>query len=211
VDDSRFVDPDDSATRQAQEWRRSLGISDNETVFLFAGKLEPIKAPELLIDQFVGQERKDQHLIIAGSGPLEGRLRAKAGDRRNIHFLGFQNQSAMPTVYRLGDVYVLPSRGETWGLAVNEAMICGLPVITSDKVGCAVDLVMPGETGYVFRNNEPETLANAIATIGASSELRRGLGENARRLIRKWSLLEQTEHIENAILARVPSGQHHRR
>jgi glycosyltransferase involved in cell wall biosynthesis len=63
----------------------------------------------------------------------------------------------MPIVYRLGNVFVLPSISETWGLAVNEAMACGLPVIVSDKVGCSVDLVEQDKNGYIFKsNNETE-------------------------------------------------------
>ena len=61
----------------------------------------------------------------------------------------------MPVTYRLGDVFVLPSAfDETWGLAVNEALACGRPVLVSDKVGCAPDVVSAGVNGEVFRADD---------------------------------------------------------
>jgi glycosyltransferase involved in cell wall biosynthesis len=78
--------------------------------------------------------------------------------------LPFQNQSHMPIVYRLGDVFVLPSaHGESWGLAVNEALACGTPVIVSDRVGCAADVVDPS-CGRTFVWND--WAAFETATMG---------------------------------------------
>ena len=84
--------------------------------------------------------------------------------------LPFQNQSRMPLVYRLGNIFVLPSaHEETWGLAVNEAMACGRPVLVSDMVGCAPELVMPGQTGEIFRTDDwddfREKLNNILGTV----------------------------------------------
>ena len=72
----------------------------------------------------------------------------------------------MPVAYRLGDVVVLPSRGpgETWGLAVNEAMACGRPAVVSDRVGCAPDLIQP-DTGRVVPVGDADALAVALAEI----------------------------------------------
>lgn len=72
-----------------------------------------------------------------------------------VLFVPFQNQSAMPLVYRLGDALVLPSGyGETWGLAVNEAQACGRPSLVSDCVGCARDIIREGENGMIFRTDD---------------------------------------------------------
>jgi len=80
-----------------------------------------------------------------------------ANSRGSVLFLEFQNQSAMPVVYRLGDALVLPSgHGETWGLAVNEAQACGRPALVSDCVGCARDIIREGENGSVFRTDDWE-------------------------------------------------------
>ncbi len=164
IDNERFYDKDGSYKQKALEWRRSLGIKDDDFVFLFAGKSEPVKNPMLLLKAFMRLNIPKSHLIFVGNGVLENELKnyvtlrqAQCDNYCNIHFLDFQNQSAMPIVYRLGNVFVLPSVSETWGLALNEAMACGLPVIVSDKVGCAVDLVEQDKNGYIFKsNNETE-------------------------------------------------------
>jgi glycosyltransferase involved in cell wall biosynthesis len=78
---------------------------------------------------------------------------ANCGHR--VLFVPFQNQSAMPVVYRLGDALVLPSGyGETWGLAVNEAQACGRPSLVSDCVGCARDIIRERENGMIFRTDD---------------------------------------------------------
>lgn len=192
IDNERFYDKDGSYKQKALEWRRSLRIDDDDFVFLFAGKLEPKKNPMLLLNAFLELNNPKAHLIFVGNGILENVLKTISGhselvsesnyhtevkleklkqvhpynnnNNSTIHFLDFQNQSVMPTVYRLGNVFVLPSQGpgETWGLAVNEAMACGLPVIVSDKVGCAVDLVENGKNGYIFKSEDINDLKKVM-------------------------------------------------
>jgi glycosyltransferase involved in cell wall biosynthesis len=203
VDNQRFADPTGAFEQEARAWRRTLGIPDGATAVLFAGKLESKKAPDLLLRVFDNRDLTRVHLIFAGSGPLEAELRAKAAGRANVHFIGFQNQSRMPIVYRLGDVFVLPSRGpgETWGLAVNEAMACARPVIVSDRVGCAPDLVQPGRTGFVFRSGDTAALTSAIDSATSTSASSR-MGRESERLISGWSMDVAAESIEHTV-ARV--------
>ena len=89
----------------------------------------------------------------------------------------------MPIVYRLGDVFVLPSKGpgETWGLAVNEAMACGKPVIVSDKCGCANDLVENGINGYIFQSENQSELLSAMS-LSLSANLNK-MGAASRKKI----------------------------
>ena len=93
----------------------------------------------------------------ASSGKTENCKLNTANSAHRVVFLEFQNQSAMPLVYRLGDALVLPSGyGETWGLAVNEAQACGRPSLVSDCVGCARDIIREGENGMIFRTDNWE-------------------------------------------------------
>ena len=199
VDNDRFADADGSAERQAKEWRRKLGIAPSAQVVLFAAKLDTGKAPDRLVDAFLRRNHDDEHLVIAGVGELETRLREQAHSRPNVHFIGFQNQSAMPAVYRLGDVFVLPSLGETWGLAINEAMASHRPVIVSDRVGCARDLVSDQGTGIVYPAADPNGLTRALAQMLDDPRGRLAMGIAARRLIQAWSLPVQAERIEQAV------------
>jgi glycosyltransferase involved in cell wall biosynthesis len=82
-------------------------------------------------------------------------------------FYGFVNQTELPAIYAAADAIVLPSRSETWGLVVNEAMACGLPAVVSDTVGCAPDLVEPRTTGAVFAMGNIAALAQAIQSVFA--------------------------------------------
>lgn len=152
IDNSRFEEPDDQYRELASGWRARLGIAENDLVLLFAGKLEPKKDPAFLLE--IARRVVDPRLkvVFAGTGVLEARLREEAGAEGRVHFLGFQNQLQMPIVYRLADIYILPSRGpgETWGLGVNEAMASGCAIMMSEKAGGSADLVDEGVNGIRF-------------------------------------------------------------
>jgi glycosyltransferase involved in cell wall biosynthesis len=152
IEVQRFAEPHDQLERQAQHWRKTLQISEESNVLLFVGKFEARKQPIELMKTIAALPNDNIVLLMIGNGPLEGEVSsiAKRFPAR-FRLLPFQNQSKMPLVYRLGDLFVLPSiRGETWGLAVNEAIASGRRVLISDKVGCAPDLVMSNTEGAVF-------------------------------------------------------------
>lgn len=203
VENSRFADPTGEHAVAAASWRRDLGVSPGERLALFVGKLELNKAPEVLLDAFLRQDAADR-LVFCGTGPLERALRDTAAGRSNVHFLGFQNQSRMPVVYRLGDVLVLPSRSETWGLAVNEAMAAGRAVVVSDRVGCAVDLV-DDANGRVVPVDDPAALAAALAATMRDADPER-LGAASAERIRAWSIGAAAARIETAIVGVVGQG-----
>jgi glycosyltransferase involved in cell wall biosynthesis len=152
IDNSRFEEPDAQYQRLASEWRSRLGIAERDLVLLFAGKLEPKKDPFFVLE--IAKLIRDPRLkiVFAGTGVLEDRLREAAGGDTRVHFIGFQNQQQMPVVYRLGDIYILPSRGpgETWGLGVNEAMASGCAIMMSERAGGSADLVEEGVNGIRF-------------------------------------------------------------
>jgi glycosyltransferase involved in cell wall biosynthesis len=195
VDTIRFGDPDEAHVKRAREWRNELGIEPEAIVFVFAAKLIAKKHPLLLLEAFVrmqssGSQRLPVHLLFFGDGELEAMLRDHARGHGNIHFLPFQNQRTMPAVYRLGNVYVLPScgPGETWGLAMNEAMASGRPVIASSRVGGARDLVREGVTGWIFESNSTQDLGRTLRTaLAAGRDGLHRMGEQARAAIAQWS------------------------
>lgn len=163
IDNSRFADDDGSLELKAAKWRNELDIPADTTVFLFAGKLESKKNVQFLIECFIEMKQDNTRLIITGTGVMEEELKQLACGDKHIIFTGFCNQLMMPLVYRLGNVFVLPSQGpgETWGLSVNEAMASGRPVIISDRCGCAADI--GHETGgHVFKNNNKAELINIM-------------------------------------------------
>lgn len=210
VDVARFAADDASRSAEARRRRAELGIPSEATVFGFAGKFLPKKDPLLLIDALLAA-RPGAHLLLFGAGVLEPEIRARASTHGSIHVLPFQNQTEMPIAYRMCNVFVLPSRGpgETWGLALNEAMACGRAVIASDRVGGARDLVVPGETGWVFPAADRVALTQLFDQIQAMSPARlRATGERARQWVQRWSTEESAARIAEIVTRRTAGFTH---
>ncbi len=168
VDTAAFVMDDEARQALRGAARRHLGIDDSNIVVLFSGKLSARKGVSLLVAaarRLPDAIRRRVVLAFVGDGALREALRAEAAaaPRLTAMFLGFQSQRELSRFYHMADVLALPSlHGETWGLVVNEALHHGLPVIVSDRVGCAPDLVGP-DTGVVCRAGSVDALTEAIA------------------------------------------------
>ena len=197
VDNDRFQKKEESV-RGATALRTQLHIHPADTVFLFAGKMEKKKNPILLLQVFLTLAREDVHLVLAGNGELEAELKALAAGKTRIHFLPFQNQLMMPTLYQLCEVFVLPSSGpgETWGLAVNEAMAGGKAVLVSNACGVAEDLVEDGKNGYSFKRNDAEDLKEKILQLMDKKNELTMMGAASSSMIKSWSFVKNAEVIE---------------
>ena len=199
IDNDRFEDKDEKYREQANEWKKTLNISDNKLIVLFAGKLEPKKNPMFLIE--AAKQLPQMHFIIVGNGVLESKIKQATAALENMTWLPFQNQSIMPAVYRLADIFALPSQGpgETWGLAINEAMASGRIVIASNKCGGAIDLIKDGENGFVIQSNPIELINRLRQLLQADCSIEK-LKEMSARRIKSFSLQKVASAIENTIL-----------
>ena len=198
VDNDRFAE---DKKEEAAVLRKQLQVGDDDILVLFAGKFENKKSPGLLLDAFSILDRPHVHLLFAGNGPLGVELKLKAKGSKNIHFLDFQNQSRMPLIYQACDLFCLPSNGpgETWGLAVNEAMACSKAVLVSDKAGCAIDLVKTGYNGDIFESGNKESLTSSLNQLVQSNSKLAEMGENAAAQIKGWGFINIVEAIENKL------------
>ena len=186
VNNDFFRDSDGRYERQAQQWRARLGLDEGNLTFVYAGKFEPKKNLTLLMRAFLDDPHAGHRLLLVGGGAEEERLRAMAQADKRIIFLPFQNQSQMPVVYRLGHVLILPSAwGETWGLAVNEAMACGRAVMTSNKTGCAADLVRQGQNGYIFDFRDHKQLSSLMQSMTIKKAQK--MGQASLEIIKNWT------------------------
>ncbi len=151
IDNDRFYDSSGMFKKKALEWRRKLGLLETDTVALFAGKMEPKKNPIYLIELSKKLDQKNMKFLMVGNGLLENKLKEKTANDPRFVFLDFQNQSKMPVLYRMADVFILPSLGpgETWGLSINEALASGTRVIASEFCGGSIDLINH-ENGVIF-------------------------------------------------------------
>lgn len=200
IDNDRFLAPDEEYTREADIWRGRLGIEPDDIVALFAGKLEPKKNPFFLLDLARAIPSAKFKILIIGNGVLEKKLKEQASGDARVLFLDFQNQMKMPVVYRLADLFVLPSAGpgETWGLAVNEAMACGKTVLVSSKAGCAVDLVRDNENGLILDADGEECIAFISELLTDKIRLAE-MGTNSRQIIRQYSIQKVADAIITAL------------
>jgi glycosyltransferase involved in cell wall biosynthesis len=103
-----------------------------------------------------------------------------------VHFYGFRQIDENPTFYALADAFILPSLWEEWGLVVNEAMACSLPVVVSQTVGSAEDLVKNGENGYIFDPKSAEQLAGHLEALHTHPELRNQMSQRSKAIIANW-------------------------
>jgi glycosyltransferase involved in cell wall biosynthesis len=182
--------------------RGSWKISASASVVLFCGKLQPWKAPQDVLEAFSRANLPDSFLVYAGDGPLRGAIEQRArelGVSERIRILGFVNQSQLPSVYRAGDLLVLPSLYEGFGLVVNEAMLCGCQVAVSDRVGAKYDLVREGENGYIFPSGNVDALAAIYRALLPDPENRRRMGEAARQRMETWSPREYVDAMSQAV------------
>ena len=187
---------DRAAVREA--WK----IPSEATVTLFCAKLQRWKGPMDLLEAFAQANVPNSYLAYAGDGPERGDLERRTAELSladRVRFLGFVNQSQLPSVYCASDLFVLPSLFEPFGLVVNEAMLCGLPVAVSDCVGAKFDLVRPDENGYVYPAGDVEALAAILRRILPDAEKRARLGAAAKRRMETWSPREYADSFVRAV------------
>jgi glycosyltransferase involved in cell wall biosynthesis len=189
IDVARFAADDEGRERGALAWRRELGIADEACVCLFAGKFEAKKQPMRMLEALANPPIAGLVVLMAGDGPLAGEVAAFAArNPRTVRVLPFINQSRMPVVYRMGDVVILPSaRNETWGLALNEALACGRPIIASDKVGGAQDLVTT-DCGWTFPADDFAALRRVAENLARDPSHARSMRAAARMRARGFDI-----------------------
>jgi len=188
VDNKRWIEASARADRTAT--RARWGIPVDAPVVLFSGKLQPWKRPEDLLRAFARAQMRSAHLVFAGDGALRVALEAEARSlqlEKQAHFLGFVNQSALPEVYTAADLLVVPSHYEPFGVVVNEAMLCGRPVVVSDHVGARFDLVREGRTGFVYPCGDVDRLATILRELPGNPERFRAMGQAALAQMADWS------------------------
>jgi glycosyltransferase involved in cell wall biosynthesis len=213
VDESSFHWDEGSRLKVRETKRKELedrisdmGYGVPKTLILFSGKLVERKGPDLLVEAAGGLKKEGLNvgLVFCGSGEMEAVLKKQCADLElPAVLLGFINQSGLSEIYHACDLFCLPSReGETWGLVVNEAFLHGLPVVVSEAVGCAPDLVKTTESGEIFETGNRQGLAAALERVirgGFEAERRRA----CRRVVEGYSTLRAAKGIREA-LDRIP-------
>jgi glycosyltransferase involved in cell wall biosynthesis len=189
--------------------RRKLGIAVDLPVVLYASKLTRRKRPRdvLLAHAMLRGCGVQSALVIVGDGEQRASLETEAHalGLRDVAFAGFVNQNELPAYFALSSAFVLPSENEPWGLIINEAMSCGLPVVTTDAVGAARDLVRDGVTGYTYPVGDIPALADALARVLDRAQHPAGMREACLDRMSRWSYEQDIEGIRNALAQNAES------
>jgi glycosyltransferase involved in cell wall biosynthesis len=170
--------------------RELLGLCSNEVVFLFCGKLIPRKKAADLLKALALVADSSARVIIIGDGPEKNALETLSKNLEisgQVIFTGLVAYHELAAYYAMASVLIVPAEHEPYGLPVNEAMICGTPVITSNAVGSAGDLIEDGLTGYTYSVGDIESLSQKMSLFSESPQLKTTLAENCKLKMKSWN------------------------
>ena len=212
VDNAHFRKGAEDAAPRREALRAELGLEPGRPILLSCGKLIARKRPLELVEAFARVHAdpalRRPILVFAGDGPLRAEVEARAQELAPdaVRVLGFVPQSRLPATYDLCDAFILPSGQEAWGLVVNEVMCAGRAVIVSDMVGCAPDLVRPGENGAIFPTEDIAAMAQAIRDVMGDPTRLAAMGRRSLEIVSHWGFAEDIAGLR-AALARICPGR----
>lgn len=175
---------------QADELKKKLKekyqVNIENKIVIYSGRLVERKNIKIVIDALSKLQKEKITFIILGDGIEKQNIINYAKEKKvDIIITGFiKEQSELFEHYFLGDLFILPSYDEPWGLVVNEAMAAGLPVIVSTECGSGKDLIKEGENGFTFSPNNADDLSNKIKIILKD---KKKYGESSLEIIKKWN------------------------
>ncbi len=190
VDNDFFASAAARARQDAARLRIELGLPDR--YFLFAGRLVREKGVFELLSAYATLEdriREQIGLVFAGDGGSRKALEVEAVSVSPgvIRFVGFAQREQLATYYALAEMLILPTYTDTWGLVVNEAMACGLPVILSQAAGSAADLVTDAWNGQLVRPRDVSSLASAMRKFFNNRDLCARMGIRSLKRVADYS------------------------
>ena len=198
IEDIRESDFFEELKEQAAAKRKGFG----QTVLIYSGQLIKRKGIDLLLKAYKEVcDKYDTTLLIMGNGPREDELKdyVKENGLKGVQFLGFKDEKEKWIYYLASDVFILPTREDVWGLVVNEAMLCGLPVICSKYSGAARDLVIDGENGRGVQPEDTESFSQVIEELLQNRNKREQMGLCSLEIIEKYSIEESAKGFFRAI------------
>lgn len=181
---------------EKQAIRQALGIRE-ERMILTVGQFIPRKGIDLLLKAANGMD-KNIGIYIIGGAPTEEYLNyARENDLTEVHFVDFQPKEQLRQYYLAADLFVLPTREDIWGLVVNEAMACGLGVVTTNRCNAGLELIRNGENGYLVEVEDVHALREAMTQALDNPEK---LGASALETIRPYTIQAMADdHITHIL------------
>lgn len=208
IDNEFFGARAESATAERETLKRDLDLAGRRVV-LYVGQFTERKGMLPLLDAFrtVAASNPNAALLMVGNGPLKQELmrrRDAFGLNDRIVIIDFVQKPELPRYYAAADVFVLPSYYDTYGVVVNEAMACGLPIVTSDHVGAAHDLVQEGVNGMIVPAGDANALAGALERLLQDEPLCRAMGKRSLQIIAGWTVEVAAQNFAKCLAMCVP-------
>lgn len=197
VDVDYYIQKESISSKVRNEIRNELGISDSSTVIMYSGRLVEKKGIQDLINatRKLLKDNLDIFTLIVGEGDFKEELKIKSEDiTSNLHFSGHINPDQLYKYYYASDIFILPTYDDPWGLVVNEAISCGLPVIVTNAAGCSLDLVK--NNGIVIKKRDLTELTSAIENLIENKEF---YVKNSLKIRDKWSYKNSLKSFCNLI------------
>ena len=201
VDVEDFGEQADRLAGRRAELRRTVEAEPEDVVVLSVARLAREKGLDVLVRAVAAADDPRLVLVVAGEGPERARARASspASCPFDSRSLGDVDWERIVELYVAADVFALLSEREPWAVVVNEAAACGLPLVLSDRVGAAHDLLRDGENGALVRAGDVDAAARSLRELAADPELRRAQGARSRELARDWGYGPSVEGFLEAV------------
>jgi len=173
---------------------------DEDVLVLSVARLVPEKGLDDLLRAVAEAGNSRLRLVAVGEGPERDALVELARELGvRLTLPGHVAEAELAQMYVDADVFALLSRHEPWGVAVNEAAASGLPLLLSDRVGAASDLLHDGENGFIVRSGDVHEAATALNRLAADPALRRAMGARSRELVRDWGYESSVDNFVAAV------------
>jgi glycosyltransferase involved in cell wall biosynthesis len=203
VDNYRFMAVADEQRPRRSMLRVELGVRPGLPIVMYASKFTARKRPMDLLRAKKQLELRGLNcsLLMIGAGEDEAMLRdfVSKNGLRDVHFLGFRNQSDLPRYYALADVFVLPSENEPWGLVLNEVMCAGVAIVATEEIGSVADLVKVDDNGLLYPAGDVAQLVERLAIVLTDGALCERMGRRSRAIIQDWDYGRCVDGIKAAL------------
>lgn len=168
-------------------YKKQLQISEGKMI-ISVGQFIYRKGLDVLLES-CNKLPRDYGLYIVGGEPTQEYISVKEKHKfENVHFVGFKSKEELKEYYLASDLFVLPTREDIWGLVINEAMACGLPVISTDRCIAGLELIKDYENGFIVPVERADILAERIGEVLSDEQLANKMGKASLEKIRTYTI-----------------------
>ncbi|MCA9963080.1 MAG: glycosyltransferase family 4 protein [Anaerolineales bacterium] len=201
VNNEFFIGQAEVLKPQQAELKQQLGIPPDMPVVLFVALMRAFKRPLDILKAFT-KANQNAALVVVGEGPEYPNVQryCQEDPSPNIYLVGTKNQQELSHYYAMADIFVVPSgKGEAWCLVINEAMCFSLPIIATDAIPAAVDLVQEGKNGFIYSVGDIEQLSEKLIQLLTNHQLRAAMSKSSLQIIGECNYEANAEAILQAL------------